>query len=130
MNFLSRQRKFVKTLFSGLVVLVFCIALFAYTGNTQKAQAQVGVSIGLPVTDISNTLTNTLQTIAQQSLQQKEFVLDPLFYQIAQMALQQLTSNILKFINSGFDGNPAFITDLNAYYGDAEDTAAGNYIYG
>lgn len=122
---------FYKTILTGIITGIFVISAaivpFSLEGRAQEAHAQ---GFGILVNDVQATLTNTIQTLSTVALQQKELVLDPLFYQIAQMALKQLTSNILKFINSGFNGDPAFITDLNAYLNDAADESAGNFIYG
>lgn len=130
MHFLSYKKTFFGMM-TTLLVALFVFAPLRMNGTVSRAHAQVPlVGGGILVNDVGNTLTNTLQTIATQALAQKQLVLDPLFYQIAQMALQKLTSNILTFINSGFNGDPAFITDYNSYFKDAENTAAANFIYG
>jgi len=108
-----------------------CLALFVFlipitfTAGIQQAHAQ-----GMLVQDIRGTIQNTLQTISAQFLEQKEIVWDGLFFDIAQQALQQMTSSMLEWINSGNDGEPAFITDLDKYLTDAGDKVAGEFIYG
>lgn len=120
-----------------LITSVLCVSLlmapFSHTGHIQNAEAQLGpisFSGGINVTDIGQTLVNTLSQLSSAALEQKELVIDPLFYQIAQQALQQMTNDILTFVNSGFDGEPAFITDLSEYLQEAEDDVAGEFIYG
>lgn len=111
-------------LFSLLCVVGMPISL---RGELQTAHA---VGAGIIVSDIENTLTNTIQTLAATSLEQKELTWDALFYAIAKKALQQMTNDIISWVNSGFDGNPAFITDLAGYLQDLADDVAGDLIYG
>jgi hypothetical protein len=85
---------------------------------------------GIAVEDIGLTITSTLMSLSISSLEQKELVWDGLFYTIAKQALQQMTNDILKWINSGFDGEPAFVTDLAGFLQDIADQVAGDYIYG
>lgn len=112
-----------------MATILFCACLvIAPVSNTlhlKKAEAQ-----GIPVQDIGQTLINTLAQLSTAALEQKELVLDPLFFNIAQQALQQMTNDILKWVNSGFDGEPAFVTDLNDYLKGIADDTAGNFIYG
>lgn len=111
-----------------LILGMFAVIFFApitTKGTLQEAQAQ-----GILVYDLQNTLTNTLQTLSTVALEQKEIVWDALFYQIAQQALQQMTGDIISWINSGFDGEPAFVTDLQGYLLNIADEIAGQFIYG
>ncbi len=112
------------------VILVLGTMVFPVgPSGLQKAHAQFGLG-GFLVHDIENVLTNTIQTLSTVALEQKELVLDPMFYNIAKQALQQMTNDIIKWINSGFDGDPAFITDIEEYLQGISDDVAGNFIYG
>jgi len=113
-----------KLLTATLFTLLF-FAPISNTGDLQKAEAQ-----GFLVYDIQNTLTNTLQTISTMALEQKELVWDALFFEIAKKALQQMTNDIVQWVNSGFDGNPRFVTDLLGYLQEVSDQVAGDFIYG
>lgn len=106
-----------------LTVAFFCVSIsFSFV---PKAHAQ-----GLPVQDILNTIQTTLSALSSASLEQKELVWDGLFHDIATQALQQMTGDILEWANSGFDGEPAFVTDLLGYLQDVADDVAGDFIYG
>lgn len=117
------QNGIAKKICGGILLVLLIGIPVSYKGEIKKADALV-------VTDIGNTLTNTIQTLTDIALEQKEFVLDGLFFDIAQRALQQMTNDILKWVNSGFDGNPAFVTDLLGYLLEVSDTVAGEFIYG
>jgi hypothetical protein len=83
------------------------------------------------VKDLDNIRTNILQTIAAQSLEQKELVLDRIFYNLAQKTLQKMTGDILNFINTGGpNGEPMFITDFSDYMQEINDEVAQEFIYG
>jgi hypothetical protein len=107
-----------------MLIMFFTCASFS-PALSLRADAQ-----GLPVSDIGLTLTNTLMSLSVSSLEQKELVWDGLFYSIAKQALQQMTNDILKWVNSGFDGQPAFVTDLQGFLQNIADEVAGDFIYG
>lgn len=108
----------------GFLCMSILLLPVSKTGEVQEAEAQ------FEVTDIAQTLINTLAQLSAAALEQKELVIDGLFYDIAQQALQQMISDILEFVNSGFDGEPAFITDLGGYLEEKSDDVAGKFIYG
>jgi len=122
-------------------VLCLCILAmpFSFDLSIQKADAQLGLG-GKLVKDVQNTFTNTLQTIAAQTLAQKDLVLDPMFFQIAQQALQQMTKDILTFINSGNtadengdgqpDNSPMFVTNMSDHFENLDDKTAKAFTEG
>jgi len=118
---------------TALTLLALCLISTPFTEKieVQKAEAQFGgLSPGVTVRDIGNTIQNTIQTLSTVALEQKELVLDGIFRDIAQRALQQMTGDILTYLNSGLDGNPAFVTDVLQYLQDITDEAASDFIYG
>lgn len=131
MNFSLLLSAHKKGIVSFLVLLLLC-APITYKGETQKADAFLGALTGGGnlVSDIGNTLQNTLQTLSTQALLQKELVLDGMAFNIAQKALQEMTGDIIKWLNSGMDGKPAFVTDVLAYLQEASDKSAADFIYG
>lgn len=104
-----------------LTAVFFCVS-FSFV---PKAHAQ-----GFLVQDNLNILQTTLSALSSASLEQKELVWDGLFHDIATQALQQMTSDTLEWVNSGFDGEPAFVTDLLGYLQEVADDVAGDFIYG
>ena len=118
-----------------LLIMILCAPISEIL-TVQKADAQLFGGGSRIVRDIQNTLTNTLQTIAAESLAQKDLVLDGIFYNIAQKALQQLTGSILSFINTGGqnangerDGRPTFVTDLSDEMDEIALETGSNFIY-
>lgn len=60
----------------------------------------------------------------------KEFQLDAIAYQIAQGMLSTLIQSTIDWVNSGFQGSPAFITDLKEYLLGELDAIAGEFLQG
>lgn len=118
-------KKIITTFVCGFLCLIFFVTPISHVGGIKKAEAQ-----GLPVMDIGQTLINTLAQLSGAALEQKELVLDGLFSDIATQALQQMTNDTLEWINSGLDGDPAFVTDLSDYLQEIADDVAAEYIYG
>lgn len=93
----SRAKKFAV----GALMLV-CLAGVA---APQKAQAQF--------VDPLNLIQNTIQAVFSSGENVKEYVFDALAWQVANMAIESITKSTVNWINSGFQGSPAFVTDLN-----------------
>ena len=56
------------------------------------------------------------------------FSWDALAYAIAGTVLKSITNSIVKWIKSGFQGQPGFIQDPEAFFADAADQATGRFM--
>ncbi|MBI4118008.1 MAG: hypothetical protein HY455_00480 [Parcubacteria group bacterium] len=114
--------------------LILLVALFAPSAGFLLVPREAhAVASGSVVYDPTNWVENALS--AANSVTQvaranaewiKEYVFDPIAFALINSIIRQMTANIIDWINSGFDGNPAFITDLdrhltNACYGTFDD---------
>ncbi|HEX8591210.1 MAG TPA: hypothetical protein VF696_00445, partial [Candidatus Paceibacterota bacterium] len=63
----------------------------------------------------------TTQTLIMQ-------VLNGLAWTVAKTAIQSLTQSMVNWINSGFQGSPAFVTDLKENLGNLADAVAEDFI--
>jgi hypothetical protein len=59
----------------------------------------------------------------------KEFGLDPIAWMVSKTILQRMTASTVNWINKGFKGSPAFVTDPGAYFLNIGDQIAGNLIF-
>ena len=59
----------------------------------------------------------------------KEYRLDSIGWMIANTIVQRITASTVNWINSGFNGKPAYVTDPEAYFQDMGDKIAGQYIF-
>lgn len=126
------------TLFRHLQIataLTLAITVLALTVPVEQVFA--GGLGGRPATEgtvkisaIKNTITAASSGVTATgvtSLVTKE-ALDGIAWQIAKQMVSSMTKSLVNWINSGFQGSPAFITDLNGFLLDALDTAAGEFI--
>ncbi len=71
-----------------------------------------------------NTMFNW-HSIQQQT---KDFVLNGLAWSVAKVLVQQLTASIVNWINTGFDGSPAFLTNPQGFFLNIADDITGEFI--
>lgn len=133
---------FFTILRKGMVLTIFILFGFAtvYTpiphdrgGYHNVEQANAGASVVMEVGSnlIQNTYTaiqTTLQRIYQAWIYLKENVLDGIAWTIAKQFISNMVADIVDWINSGFEGNPAFVQDLDNFLLRAADEAVGQYI--
>lgn len=111
------------------LVFLFVFVIFAISSSLTLlkpavASAQAGsVGISVPVLDLPNLLQNTTANT-------KEFSLDSILNAAMKVLISNITSSIVTWINSGFQGGPAFITNPDAFLTDVGDQIAGNFIAG
>lgn len=90
--------------------------------------------IGMPRTahaqfvDPMNLIQNTIQAVFSSTENVKEYVLDTLAWQAANLAIESITKSTVNWINSGFQGSPAFVTDLNQNLGGVGDAVAAQFF--
>ena len=116
-----------------LSVIFLMLLVFSVSIPTHKAAAA-----GLGATEFTaqktaastaiGAVAGTAAAASTASLALKENVLDGIGWAIAKQMVSSMTRSLINWINSGFEGSPAFVTDLNAFLLDALDTAAGEYI--
>lgn len=108
------KKLFLKKIFSS--VLLFSLILpFTFFSFPQKTNAQ------WVVTDPGNTFTNIARTV-------KEYVGDQLANIIAKTIIRKLTAQTVNWINSGFEGSPAFITDPGQFFSGVGNTVASDFL--
>jgi hypothetical protein len=114
------------------ILASFVIITMLYTPLTAipNAQAGGGGGIGSIVFDpqsfgeavVNNSLLGALVT--------KEYALDGIAYGIARIIIQQMVQSIITWINSGFQGSPAFVTDLERYLQNVADQVVSDVLLG
>lgn len=117
-----------------VAILSMGIAMTPITpqGQVKQAHASGPVWVIGGTGTIQQTLSaafNKISAISGIALKVKELSLDPIAYALAKAALRSITDSIVRWINSGFQGSPAFVTDLKQYMLNQADQIAGQYIY-
>ena len=115
----------VSVLFAGLLILT--------TATPKLAHAQFGgVTVEGPGPLLSAALTTapaavtTASAAVEQSVISK--VLNGLAWTVAKTAVQSITQSMVNWINNGFQGSPAFVTDLNENMGQLSDAVAYDFF--
>ncbi|HYD93035.1 MAG TPA: hypothetical protein VEB18_01085 [Candidatus Paceibacterota bacterium] len=100
----NNPNSIVRKIAATLVLAVLVLSGSALAPREAKAQWAVA--------DFANTIQNTLSAIFDEQITVKEFVLDPLARMAAQRAIESVAKTTINWMNSGFDGSPAFVTNL------------------
>lgn len=112
-------------------LLLLAIIFLTFFSFAQKSSAQVATIDAANVAQSTiSAAANTASAASSYSLQLKEFVLDNIAYMLAKVALREITSKTVNWINSGFNGNPAFISNPAEFFKDIGDQALGQLIEG
>jgi hypothetical protein len=118
---------------TACAVLIGATLFSSYVpGLVPKANATGAVTVVGGNGTIQETISagaNTMMAGLQTSLNLKEFTLDGIFNGLAKMMLRSMTQSIVNWINSGFQGSPAFVTDMKQFMLDRVDQVIGEYIY-
>jgi hypothetical protein len=129
--FLGLKKILVATIF---VVFAFVMTYVPLAPTSQVAQVNAG-GVGRIVQDPINTAQNALTTIqgtitaAAASLDwTKNLTLDGIAWSLAKRAISMMAAEFLNWVNSGFQGKPAFVTDLRGFLLDVADTEIGSII--
>jgi len=97
--------------------------LFGGVGRASEATQRLN-NIELAASTIQQTAT----AVATTDLFAKENILDGLAWSIAKNMVSQMMRSMINWVNSGFQGSPAFVTDIKGMLLNAADETAGEYI--
>lgn len=110
-----------KKLFSLLIVITILTSSFLPLFS-KKAEAQ------WITWDPGNFVPNAISSVADWGDFVKEYGLDSVAVQTANMIAERVTASTVKWINSGFKGSPAYVQDPENYFRDLGDKIAGDFI--
>ena len=105
---------------AGLVCLVL-VGFGAYAPLMPNEVPQAHAFLGGIVFDPADFGTNATQTVIEK-------VLNGLAWSAAKATLNSITQSTVNWINSGFNGSPAFVTDLNKNLGNLQDAIATQFF--
>jgi hypothetical protein len=111
------------------IVIVTMVSLIGVSVPIDSSLQPQRAAAQLVVQDPLNLAQNTITAAFAKSLEVKELTLDAIAWSLAKRAVSQMTSDIVAWINSGFQGNPMFITDLGGFLTDIADQVAGDVLY-
>lgn len=120
MNFFTKKK-----ICAAVGMLIMCVSMLAIGISPKEVHAQ-GATV--PVLDNANLAMNTSIARSTGSLDVKEQALDKIFVMIAKQIIAHMTQSIVNWINSGFEGGPAFVTDPEGFFTDVADQVTGQFI--
>jgi hypothetical protein len=80
------------------------------------------------VIDTANLSKNAATARKLSTEQLVNCVLNGLAWTAAKVAVQSMTQSMVNWINTGFDGSPAFVTDLERNLGNLADSVANDFL--
>jgi hypothetical protein len=104
------------------LVLVSGLSAFSFPRRTD-AQLFGGIVI-----DPTNLIQNTINAVVSVATHLKGFVLDPLAWMLSKAILQSVVHSTVNWVNNGFNGSPAFVTDLNTTLLQVANTQADSFL--
>jgi len=127
-----------KLIFNITITLIISSTLvFSSLAVPIKDVEAGGLGSGL-ATEFSNIKISVLQTVGNVSAAAtagattgtflKENLLDGIGWAIAKQMVSSMTRSLINWINSGFQGKPAFIADFKGFLLNSLDSVAGEYI--
>ena len=134
MNFLKKT--FFQTVIAGLLVCSFILAPVSSTLRVNRAEATLPVfdvnpaTFGTWIEQTIDTVSSGMSALGIGSLNTKEYVLDTIAWGLVNLVLQQMIRSVTQWVNSGFQGSPAFVQDLGGFLTNIADRYAGDFIYG
>ncbi|MEK7120889.1 MAG: hypothetical protein AAB840_02250, partial [Patescibacteria group bacterium] len=111
-------------------VLVFCLVFTVVFVPPKKTDAGAGAAVGACLAPIVAAIVASLISPAVPSADYGSYFqkcLDGLIFAVSQEILNQITEDMVDWINSGFDGNPAFVQDYNKLLTKVADDAVGEF---
>lgn len=129
---------YAKKFTAAVLAVTFVVATYGQALQPPRAQAIPVVEQGLNLvwnnlSAIRNTISAAADIIMSgniSALSLKEYTLDPITFWIARLILNEIRKSTIRWINSGFQGSPAFITDLEGFLLNTADKIIGEFIYG
>jgi len=112
-------------------VLVFVIVFSAVMIPPKKAVAQGGLA-GCLMAGVGSVLaaavSGTMVPVNNFIGNMKEQCLDGLFVVLNEMVIKKISADVIDWINTGFDGNPAFVEDFDKFGQDIVDREVGTFL--
>lgn len=110
-----------------IIVTILFVLLFSFF--TPPFIKQVSAQLFVPVFDPINFSANAVTATNEVGATMKEYGLDYVAGQMLNLVMQRMIQSTTNWINSGFRGKPAFITNPQAFFQNVGDQLAGQYIF-
>jgi len=122
----------ISSLRNRLIVALIVLGLFSSIASgiaprTAHAQLVVDDPRGSVIAGF-NLIENAFSAVKSAAVYTKDYVFDTLAWQALEVARQSIIKSTINWINSGFQGSPAFVTDLKSNLRGVEDAVARRFF--
>lgn len=124
---MTRSLTFIQNCLVSIFVFGFVFAS-VYIPQPLNKIPQAEAVLALEATQVVVLGTLTATFALQNSLVHKELYADGIFYVLAKAIVTTITQSIVRWINNGFEGSPAFVRDLKETLINVADDAFGYYL--
>ncbi|XKT74647.1 MAG: hypothetical protein ACJKTH_00970 [Patescibacteria group bacterium UBA2163] len=125
------KSSFSKKIVAVALLLATSFSSFVLPINTSHAAALPVVLVGPSAGFIAATAASSATTAGvTATLTTKETVLDAVTFALKEAMIAAMTQSIIDWINSGFEGGPSFVSNLNQFLGEVADHTALDFIEG
>lgn len=111
-----RNKNPLASLLLGSLLLVSSVSALPQTAHAADYDSPL---------QVFNSLVTSVSTAAEKVL---NYTLNGLAWEVANLAIESITKSTVNWINSGFQGSPAFVTDLKQNMRGVADTIAGRFF--
>lgn len=122
---------FNKKIISYTLLFTFVFSLLSFPQKTNAIFGAGDTVIEVGQNLVVNTTTSVNTTVSAYTAQAshlREWVLNGLAYGFAKQIIRQITSSVVSWINSGFEGSPAFVQNPGAFFLDVADQITGDFL--
>lgn len=120
--------KKTKTAPFQLKIAAISLAVIMCGNLSFPARAHAVLGVGDIVIDPTNLVQNIISATNASAVYTKDYVLDTLAWKVGELAIESITKSTVNWINSGFNGSPAFVTDLNQNLRGVGDAVAARFF--
>lgn len=109
---------------AAAVAATACATAFA----ASYAANPLGPPACQPTVDAPSLISSVASSVYAASDNTREYILNGLAWEVANLAIESITKSTVNWINSGFQGSPAFVTDLEQNIQGVSDTIAARFF--
>lgn len=120
-------KKFFNKVIPGTLIIAILAGSISFATIPRPVHAVITTQ-DVGANSFISSLGSMVRTGLQTSLNLKEFTLDAIAYAIAKQILRQIVSETVNWINSGFEGNPAFLSDPAGFFLGIGDELLGKFL--
>jgi hypothetical protein len=123
----TTAQRFLKKAVS-LTLALAIVTTFTFTPYSYQKPPVAHAQFGGIVIDPTNLVQNTINAVTSVSQLTITQILNGIAWTVAKVAIASIQRSTVNWINSGFKGSPAFVTDLNRNLQNVSDAVTESFL--